>query len=258
VYRGCQFVDNYVYAASGAGLSSLDSSPTVIDCSFTNNEADNPACSGGAIYLEGGTPYIINSVFAGNRASCIGDGFGGAIRIEVSAPTIVNSLFVGNWVDGGASSEGGAVAISGGGTALVNCTFHNNWAEGGNSVGGALRISDASLSTVSNSILFGNTAAQAPDVLAGSSTQVTHTVVGDPVNCVSTCIAEDPSFADAPGGDFTPQNSACIDTADNTRLGADIADLDQNGDTDEQVPLDVNGAIRVQGNGLDMGAVEAR
>ena len=62
---------------------------------------------------------------------------------------------------------------------------------------------------------------------------------------------------DATGGDFTPQNSACIDVADSSRLPADTADVDGDENTSEDIPLDLVGAPRVQGGGLDMGPIEA-
>ncbi len=49
---------------SGSGLSCSGASPTLIDCSFTGNTADD----GGAVRISGGAPRFVNVRFAGNRA----------------------------------------------------------------------------------------------------------------------------------------------------------------------------------------------
>jgi ELWxxDGT repeat protein/predicted outer membrane repeat protein len=92
------------------------SSPTILDCVFSNNTAigsrgggvsikgvwthitgctfiENTALWGGGIYIEGEFTTIENSSFIGNRA--IGDGFGGAIYFDVEAKScnINNSKF---------------------------------------------------------------------------------------------------------------------------------------------------------------------
>jgi hypothetical protein len=179
-----------------------------------------------------------------------------------SAPTFVNCLFDSNDAEEGAGSwgEGGAIVITGGGAIIVNCTLYNNVAAGTNGVGGGIQMDATTLTTISNSIFAGNTAAIAPDVHHPSdAARVTNSVLSGTVDCLvpGSCIAVDPLFVDAAGGNFTPQNSACIDSADSSRLPADNGDLDGDYDTSEEVPLDLRGEPRVQGGGLDMGAIEA-
>ncbi|MHB9139782.1 MAG: choice-of-anchor Q domain-containing protein, partial [Victivallaceae bacterium] len=63
--------------------------------------------------------------------------------------------------------------------------------------------------------------------------------------------------ADDITGDYHLTNgSGAIDSGDNTALPADAYDLDQNSDTAETLPVDLDGNIRVNNTTVDMGAYE--
>jgi hypothetical protein len=49
----------------------------------------------------------------------------------------------------------------------------------------------------------------------------------------------------------------CINEGANAELPADVPDLDDDSNLTEALPLDIDGAARVQGASVDMGAHEA-
>ncbi|GMQ82297.1 MAG: hypothetical protein BMS9Abin05_1743 [Rhodothermia bacterium] len=77
----------------GGGMFVIGGSPSVMNTVFLSNSA---RCGGG-LYSEGQTPEIVNSVFNGNNAFS-----GGAICNVDSNPSIVNSTIVDNFADRGA------------------------------------------------------------------------------------------------------------------------------------------------------------
>jgi hypothetical protein len=258
LYSECTFQNNRTGYSGGGALASHEASPVIVGGFFSENQAVN----GGAISFGPGSPYLANSIFRTNHSSSSAGGLGGAVESDQSAPTIVNCVFDTNDAAEGAGgwSEGGALAITGGGATITNCTFYNNVAPGTNGMGGAIRMDASTLSTISNSIFSDNVAATGTDIYHPTdAARVTNSVVSGPVNCLvaDSCIAVDPLFVDATGGDFTPTNSACVDTADSSRLPPDTGDVDHDDNTTEAIPLDLLDNPRVQGGGLDMGAVES-
>ncbi len=70
-------------------------------------------------------------------------------------------------------------------------------------------------------------------------------------------IDADPLFVDAAGGDLhLTSGSPCVDTGDAASLPDDVADLDGDADVSEPLPVDLDGAPRVAGEALDLGAYE--
>jgi parallel beta-helix repeat protein len=93
------FVDNYF---RGGGLYISDASPTIRNCIFESNEADE----GGAIWTSG-EATISNCTFSGNTAQNDGGGIG---LDSTSSATVSNCTFSGNRavVGGGCSSKNSA------------------------------------------------------------------------------------------------------------------------------------------------------
>ncbi len=93
-------------------------SPTISNCRFINNEADD----GGAIgCIENSEPVLSNCYFSGNSAPvAIGDGRGGAIYSAACAPTLTNCTFIGH-----TATNGGAIWCTGQ-LDLDYCTFIDN------------------------------------------------------------------------------------------------------------------------------------
>ena len=151
IVNNCIFKNNYCSGyGKGGAIYFTGLSGKIINCVFSNNQANYSNNRGGAIYggsleiedcdfiknrsgsggaLYGNNNIINNCNFIDNEAGLNGQGGG------ISGSNIIqNSTFLGNKVPGGDSSRGGA--ISDGGT-IVNCTFIENyvrasrWAMGG-------------------------------------------------------------------------------------------------------------------------------
>ena len=99
-------IDNKVTALTGAALSANNAQVTVINSSFINNtltKTDYTGLGGGAaIYLNGGSLNVDNSLFEGNAysgysysSSSVGGG-GGAIYTTTATTNIMNSRFIRN------------------------------------------------------------------------------------------------------------------------------------------------------------------
>jgi hypothetical protein len=100
---------------------------------------------GGGVYLDGGSPLIIQCGFSGNTA---GED-GGAVYCRFSSPQVIACRFGANF----AGESGGAVAWCEG--HLVNCDLSGNQAKGSHGRGGGLANCSGS---VVNCTIVGNRA----------------------------------------------------------------------------------------------------
>jgi hypothetical protein len=180
-----------------------------------------------------------------------------------------------------AASHGGGFGNAGADATVINCTISGNRADGR---GGGMYNRFFTDVTVANSILWGNTASEGPQIalwvdsvlsisycdLQGGQQDVN--VMDSFVNWGGGNMDEDPCFA-GPGywdlsgmwvdGDYRLlPGSACVDMANNAGVPVDIDDLDGDGNTVELIPLDLGGDARIvdgdkDGNSVvDMGAYE--
>ncbi len=180
-------------AIQGGAVYSNGGTLTVNDCWFDGNTATSSfGAEGGAIWDGGSWLTINNSTFSNNSAVASDGGIdtfaeGGAIWGGPSS-TITNSTFVSNSAQvtsssgGPAISEGGALWLGSGGssTTVTNCTVINNSAtvpsgSGGVGEGGGIW----GWGTVTNTIVYGNTADNGPDVWNGALASGGHNIVGD-------------------------------------------------------------------------------
>jgi hypothetical protein len=234
----------------GGGMYNSGSSPSVVNCTFTNNRA----CTDGAgMYnCNASCPSIRNCTFESNT----GDERGGGIGNRASSPIISACMFLDNHAySGGAGIHNDAGASP----RIVNCIFARNSGYGGGSgilnefdsnplvvncvfaenssinSGGAIANVDSS-PTVINCILWGN----APDEIQSSG--------GHPVVTYSDVqsgypgegnMDPDPQFLS--GGFSLSPESPCIDAGTAYRAPNN----------------DIRGVSRPQGNGWDMGAYES-
>ncbi|MGI6090014.1 MAG: choice-of-anchor Q domain-containing protein, partial [Saccharofermentanales bacterium] len=139
----------------GGGMYNNKSSPTVANCTFSGNTASN----GGGMYNNKSSPTVVNCTFSGNTASN-----GGGMQNYDSSPTVVNCTFSGNT----ANINGGGMQNYDSSPTVVNCTFSGNKASNG---GGMLNI--VANPTLANTILWGNTAkneSSGPDIYQNGST----------------------------------------------------------------------------------------
>jgi len=264
-FRRCTFEDNQVVSdmtedGGGAVCMGRDAIVAMIACQFRRNVAQ--ASQGGAILVRpatgSATLALVNCGFFGNSAGYSG----GAVTLNLNAIlSAVNCLWVGNV----AAHGGGLVAGNTAGT-LVNCTFVANVEYGLNGEGGAgLYMWDSSLSPT-NCVLWANTTSEA----VGEAAQVwCH-------GCTPTlnyCSVQgwtgtwggignnglDPLFVGLPNpgsdgvwgtadDDYGNLNlsagSPAIDSGDSLAVPQDTYDIDGDGNTTENLPIDLAGQPR--------------
>ncbi len=158
----------------GAGMRNLGSSPTVIDCKFTGN---NAGVLGGGMYNDGQTgpanPKLIDCEFTGNTAptgggmsnfffahpklirclfadnTALAGSGGGLNNTGTSNSTLVDCSFTGN----SATALGAGMHNVNSSPVLINCTFSGNTSNNG---GGGMFHQDGN-PTLTNCLFSGNT-----------------------------------------------------------------------------------------------------
>ncbi|UCG47979.1 MAG: right-handed parallel beta-helix repeat-containing protein, partial [Phycisphaerales bacterium] len=211
-----------------------NSSPTMTNCTFSYNNAGQ---SGGGMDSDSSSPTVTNCTFIDNQAK-----YGGGMdNYNNSAPTVTNCTFSRN----NSSVGGGGVCNSTSSSPKVtNCSFSGNEAD---SYGGGMYNYNSN-PTVTNCILWGNTAPTGPQIYGGSPTITYSDIQGGPGGTGN--INLDPLFVDASGGDLRlSSGSPCIDTGSNDGVPSGVTtDLDGNPRISDG---DGNGTATV-----DMGAYE--
>jgi predicted outer membrane repeat protein len=171
VIANCTFRRNYAEYMGGAISLENAAGTTITDCTFTENSSVE---FGGAIGCTRSDAAITNCRFEANKTGLDNtDGYGGAIRIDSCSPTVTGCTFSGN-----AATYGAGISNFESGALIEACTFTDcNTATlgggGAHNRGGAPRIDrclfsgnsvrlggaiwDASLSTITNCILWDNT-----------------------------------------------------------------------------------------------------
>lgn len=230
-------------AGSGhGGAISCDwpTSPTITNCIMSENSAN----WGGAIYCHGGTARISGCLFSANTST---GGRGGAIYCSNSDPNIVNCVFTDNTVPGG---HGGAVLGWTSSPTITHSTFIGNSASG---KGGAVCfwMSTSTPSTVTNSILWGDSAATGPEISVeyGASLAVSYSDID-----IGSGTAYVDSSSSLTWGSLILNTDPSFLTGD-YHLGADSPCIDQG--TDAGVYTDIDGDTRPAATGYDIGADEA-
>lgn len=243
--RNCRITANFA-DTRGGGADVLGGSPRFIDCVFDNNDAD---LEGGGLNINNSANLlVVNCVFAGNTAGTNGGGLKGQ---NTNTLSVVNTVFTGNE----AGTKGGGIALVGiaNVATIAHCTFRGNEAP----TGGALRTESGSVA-LSNSILFDNIATTNPENshAGGGAGQTIKgcCIEGIAPDAVNGNFSADPQFVDFNGannvvGDPDDNlrlgpNSPCIDHGNSTVIPADLADLDGNGNTIEQLTQDADGNVR--------------
>lgn len=232
----CEFFDNEATQRGGAILvtSMLQYSDlTLTHCAFSSNHADEGAA---VACINGARLVVRDSLFFGNVANIRG---GAIFNFAESTTEVINSVFSNN---SATTATGGALMNWDSSISVVNSTIAYN---GAGSYGGAIRNYGATTCTIANSIMWGDT----PDEISNVSTSctVSHTDVAGGQTGTGN-IAADPQFANDLGGNFRLLvSSPCIDLADD-RLAP---------------PLDIDGVSRydlpdrgVDGTAADLGAYE--
>ena len=245
---------------AGAVLCGYTVSATFVNCKFNNNYSSGgtnlpPNGGGGAvgIYEAPGGLRFINCVFRNNRAW----GRGGAVNLYTGPLEFMGCLFVENR---SLNREGGAFYTYESETLVNMCTFWGNESAG---TGGAIDNYRATL-TIVNSILWDNRGdcglvtgcpigieiyywppEGTPDI------QSSITPLGDFIDSFRH-FRSNPLLINAPGDLMPFALSPAVDAGDNTRVPADIYDLDRDGDLQERHPIDCLGNPRF----IDAGPAE--
>ncbi|GAF73635.1 unnamed protein product, partial [marine sediment metagenome] len=256
------------------GFKGGDSSPSLINVTFSGNSAD----TGGAIFNDGyngnSSPLLTNVTFSGNSAGDEGGAmYNGAFEGGISSPILTNVLFSGNSTvhNGGAMYNNGLLGISN--PILTNVTFSGNKA--GDNGGGIFNFE--SNPKVRNSILWNNmdisgigTISSSIHNYYGARTYIAYSLVQGTGKSGSESWIDDKNFVDG-GGNIdsnplfiTPVNpfdapssdgnlrlktgSPAIDSGENTYVDGVLTDLDGKA---RKMDGDGNGTKRV-----DMGAYE--
>jgi hypothetical protein len=231
------FEDNEAFA--GGGIYKIEGDLTIVGCEFTGNVV---ADSGGGVMNGYGPATVANSIFSRNQA-----GFHSGGMMLYGPGSMVNCVFSEN-----SSSIGGGSYCSGQ-VLIDNCTYSLNSP-------GAVVVDQYGAPVFTNSILWGNTPYQighdpsfgwTPPAVSFSDIQDGWTGPG------SDNIDADPLFVQAGTGNVRLSGgSPCLDAGNAAALPPDTHDLDGDGDTDEPLPVDLDGNPRVSDGGLDMGAYE--
>jgi predicted outer membrane repeat protein len=213
----CTFSSNS--AQQGGGLYARNSSPTVTNCMFTGNSAVNTG--GGMRNYANSSPTLTNCTFSDNSAVDYG---GGMSNGHNTTPDVINCQFIGNFAisAGGmfndaatdanitgclfsgntAENYGGGIYNSetGNSPRIINCTLIGNSA---GSEGGGMYNYQSGSPTVTNCILWGNTAPSGPQIYndGASSAACTYSNVQGAYSGTGN-IDVDPCFADPCNGDF--------------------------------------------------------
>ncbi|MHC5184602.1 MAG: right-handed parallel beta-helix repeat-containing protein, partial [Planctomycetota bacterium] len=132
---------------SGGGMYNEESSPTVTNCTFSGNTADE----GGGMYNDSGSsPIVTDCTFSGNTATTNG---GGIYNFTSSSPTVTDCIFSNNSASGSYSNGGGMCNWINSNPTVTACEFSNNTAY----YGGGM-YNTISNSSVTNCNFIGNTA----------------------------------------------------------------------------------------------------
>jgi len=250
----CLFVDN-VASDGGGGMSNNGhgggSQPTMVNCAFIRNVATN---NGGALHNYECSPSITECTFSGNRAN---NYYGGAIYNYYSTQILSNCAFCGN-----SAPYGGAIYDWGGwgGREIVNCTFSQNTAVFNG--GGLYNFSNTLILT--NSIFWNNTAINGAQIYNHNSNltvlfnSIQGCTPGDGNIDANPLFAKDPDpgidgewgTEDDDYGDLSLQHgSPCIDAGTEVELKTDI---EGNPRPLDYPYVDNNGGV----SNFDMGAYE--
>jgi hypothetical protein len=143
---------------NGGGISVLDGTLHLTDCTVTQNEAG--FLGGGIFVAQAGALELISSTVSNNSASEAGGIFlFSPATVDVTSSTITGNLSAGN---------GGAIINNGGTVTITSSTITGNTAQ----FGGGIQQDGAGSETLqlNNSIVAGNSAPTGPDINMTSGT----------------------------------------------------------------------------------------
>ncbi len=139
-------------ASDGGGIYCYSSSPTLTDCTVSDNETADWFDGGGIYCCNESSPTLTNCTISGNRAN---HGYGGGICCDSSSPTLTNCTISGNEIPT-SGGGGGIYCCNGSSPTLTNCTISGNVV--GDYSGGGI-LCEYSSPTLTNCTISSNMAA---------------------------------------------------------------------------------------------------
>jgi parallel beta-helix repeat protein len=250
VISKCSFIENES-PPGGGGIQNKESNPLVTKCTFSKN---NVSYGGGGMHNRDSMPVLVNCIFKENYASAPSEGAGGGILNEDSNTIVINSLFCRNV----AAGSGGGILNVKSSPIIVNCTLiYNSTSPFSSGRGGGMFSNLESNPTLTNSIIWENTAPIGPQVFG--PVNITYSDIEGGWTG-SGNIDSEPLFVRIPNpgtdgywgttdddyGDLRLlPRSPCIDLGDNNSVLADISDIDNDGNTTEHMPYDLDDHQRI-------------
>jgi predicted outer membrane repeat protein len=244
----CNFLQNNAY--EGGGMSNKSSSsPLVTNCRFIQNQC---FLFGGGVYNGSSSfPKFTDCEFISNTS-----GYGGALVTDEASMDITNCLIIENTAiyGGGLFNMYATIDITG-------CTLSGNIAvpDADEEAWGGGMCNMASEVTLNNSIISGNQASHAGNeiyimALATETTALNYSCYSNGPNDIvkydsngiflpdAYCITSDPAFVDPAGGDYRLYGfSPAVNTGNNSY---------------NLLATDIRGKARIQNAVIDMGAYE--
>ena len=219
----------------GGGMYNYYDSPTVTNCTFSENAAH----FGGGMFNHSSSPTVTNCTFLGNEGST-----GGGMCNSSSSPTVTNCTFSEN----AAHSGGGMCNSSSSSPTVTNCTFSENAAD---DLGGGMSNIDSSSPTVTNCIFWDDSAGifgpEIHNFSSSCSPTITYSIVEGGYTGTGNLNAN-PMFVSSTNLSLQ-SSSPAVDAANG--CVAPLTDKDANGRVDV-VATDNSGL----GPAVDMGAYE--
>lgn len=137
-------------------------------CSFFQNQGNSGRGGGGVLLMENGS--LTNCTFSDNAHQFADYGSGGAVHARNGF--ITNCTFFNNSLNALGNCTGGALFMESG-CYLTNCTFYQNHATGGSASGGAVDISNGSITNC----IFWNNSADSYNEIYGSPASIKNCVI---------------------------------------------------------------------------------
>lgn len=262
------FVLNSTTAVVGAVTTWMGVRTTITDCVFIGNTSPTGAAALNAFSVPlkvsrctfkdnfGGTSgaaSLFNNDQVPNATSRIGSSrfwnnscsFLGGAGMIVPTTTIVNTIVAQNYAYSPTSYAGGLELEHE--ADVRHCTFTENSPNAASSYAGSKLL---------NSIVWNNIPSQWHAVSFGALT-VDHCILQGGWPGGSHVFLGDPQFVAVDAQDLRISDASVgVNTGLLSLVPADVLDLDQDGNFAELVPVDIDGAVRVQGPAPDLGAHE--
>lgn len=253
----------------GAGMYVTQANITMVLSNITYNTAYcsydcNP--SGAGIYLYGGNIMIVNCLISNNIANGFGLVLGGGITAFDHFPldndtaniTIINSMVSDNTAFSTTNSASGGGVYASGNVTVINSLFANNLRDGAGGAGVSIYASNniTFLNSSTWDYNFGDPFYQESGTLTINNSAIISDNPAGIDNINVTAPGFNPLFVDYSNGNFRLQEASILREAGNSSyLPLDTYDLDNDGDTSETIPLDLDGNLREDGT-VDIGPFE--